>query len=196
MSGESAEGKLERLRNVPHAQLDDEYLIKALQSEIERLRDFVQVLIDNYPGDDAADGVTVLDVWRKQARDAFGFEPGTSPKAIDLDIPAERYRTEEQRADIQRAWNLIGNGGGGMALNSTDGHLIILRAIQLGRMLARRQYCAPPPPREPTPEMITAAEDVVVGFSGDHGECTEYCDDITAKDIWQAMFDAGVKAKA
>ncbi len=39
-----------------------------LQAENERLRYLVQVLIDNDPNDCAADAVTVLDVWRKEAK--------------------------------------------------------------------------------------------------------------------------------
>ncbi len=34
----------------------------------EKLQTLVQALLDNDPDDDAADGVTVLDVWRKDAR--------------------------------------------------------------------------------------------------------------------------------
>lgn len=37
--------------------------------EVERLRDLVDCLIENDPNDGAADAVTVLDVWRKDARD-------------------------------------------------------------------------------------------------------------------------------
>ena len=40
----------------------------------ERLARLVQCLIDNDPDDDAADGVTVLDVWRKEARAALHRE--------------------------------------------------------------------------------------------------------------------------
>lgn len=35
--------------------------------EIERLRGLVRCLLENDPDDDAADGVSVLDVWRKEA---------------------------------------------------------------------------------------------------------------------------------
>lgn len=41
------------------------------QGEVERLRALVQCLLDNDPDDYAADGVTVLQVWRKQAREAL-----------------------------------------------------------------------------------------------------------------------------
>ena len=37
--------------------------------EIERARDLINTLIENDPSDYAADAVTVLDVWRKDARD-------------------------------------------------------------------------------------------------------------------------------
>lgn len=37
--------------------------------EVERLRDLVNCLIENDPNDYTADAVTVLDVWRKDARD-------------------------------------------------------------------------------------------------------------------------------
>lgn len=58
-----------------------------------------------------------------------------TPAQPTLDIPPERHRTDEQRADIQRAWDLIGHNDE-TTLNSTDGHLAVLRAIQLGRSLA------------------------------------------------------------
>jgi hypothetical protein len=47
-----------------------------LQAENERLRYLVQVLIDNDPNDDAADAVTVLDVWRKEAKAALQHNEG------------------------------------------------------------------------------------------------------------------------
>ena len=37
--------------------------------EVERLRSLVSDMIENDPNDYAADAVTVLDVWRKDARD-------------------------------------------------------------------------------------------------------------------------------
>jgi hypothetical protein len=39
--------------------------------EIERLRRLVKVLLDNDPNDMAADAVTVLMVWREEARAAL-----------------------------------------------------------------------------------------------------------------------------
>ena len=39
--------------------------------EIHRLRALVRCLVENDPNDYAADAVTVLDVWRKDARDAL-----------------------------------------------------------------------------------------------------------------------------
>jgi hypothetical protein len=44
------------------------------------LRDLVQILIGNDPYDMAADAVTVLDVWRKRARDILGSTT-TNPRA-------------------------------------------------------------------------------------------------------------------
>lgn len=43
----------------------------AALAEVERLRGLVRCLLDNEPDDMAADGVTVLDVWRKDARAAL-----------------------------------------------------------------------------------------------------------------------------
>lgn len=37
--------------------------------EIERARELIRCLVENDPNDDAADAVTVFDVWRQQARD-------------------------------------------------------------------------------------------------------------------------------
>lgn len=52
----------------------------AAADEIEKLRRLVQCLIDNDLDDMAADGVTVLDVWRADARRALGL-PMPSPGA-------------------------------------------------------------------------------------------------------------------
>jgi hypothetical protein len=46
----------------------------ALQARVAELRRLVQCLIDVDPEDMAADGVTVLDVWRKEARAALEGE--------------------------------------------------------------------------------------------------------------------------
>ena len=42
--------------------------------EIERLRDLIKVLLYNDPDDMAADAVTVLEVWRKEASEALGIK--------------------------------------------------------------------------------------------------------------------------
>ena len=44
----------------------------ALKKRVTKLERLVQCLIDEDPYDMAADGVTVLDVWRKEAREALG----------------------------------------------------------------------------------------------------------------------------
>jgi hypothetical protein len=43
-----------------------------LEDKIERLRTLIRILLDNDPDDEAADGVTVLQVWRKEACRALG----------------------------------------------------------------------------------------------------------------------------
>jgi hypothetical protein len=40
-------------------------------AEVERLRRLVQTMIDEDPNDFAADAVTVLEVWREEARKAL-----------------------------------------------------------------------------------------------------------------------------
>lgn len=40
--------------------------------EIERLRALVECLLENDPNDMAADAVTVLEVWRREARKVLG----------------------------------------------------------------------------------------------------------------------------
>lgn len=45
-----------------------------LRAENARLRKLVQCLLDNDPDADAADGVTVLDVWREDAKRALKQE--------------------------------------------------------------------------------------------------------------------------
>lgn len=49
----------------------------------------------------------------------------------DFDIPREKERTDIQRDDINIAWKFA--DGSTQLLDSTDGHLAILRAIQYGR---------------------------------------------------------------
>lgn len=50
--------------------------ITKLETEIKQLRSLVQCLLDEDPNDLAADGgVTVLDVWRKQARTILERKP-------------------------------------------------------------------------------------------------------------------------
>jgi hypothetical protein len=44
-------------------------------AEVKQLRALVRCLLDNNPNDDAADGVSVLDVWRKDARRALEPKP-------------------------------------------------------------------------------------------------------------------------
>jgi len=42
-----------------------------------RLQELIRCLLDNDPDDDAADGVTVLDVWRKEARAVLAYGVST-----------------------------------------------------------------------------------------------------------------------
>jgi hypothetical protein len=49
-----------------------EFLSGTIAAEITKLRALIQALLDNDPDDSAADGVTVLEVWRKEARRALG----------------------------------------------------------------------------------------------------------------------------
>lgn len=44
-------------------------------ADLTRLTELVQAMIDNDPNDDAADGVSVLDVWRKNAHDILQKRP-------------------------------------------------------------------------------------------------------------------------
>lgn len=52
--------------------------------ENERLRAFVKTLLENDPDDMAADGVTVLDVWRKEVLEAF--PPPQEPQSSEEEI--------------------------------------------------------------------------------------------------------------
>ncbi|MEK9754412.1 MAG: hypothetical protein VW338_14555 [Rhodospirillaceae bacterium] len=45
---------------------------KKLEARVARLEGLVRTMVDNDPDDMAADSVTVLDVWRKEARAALG----------------------------------------------------------------------------------------------------------------------------
>ena len=46
--------------------------VAALQKRVAELRRLVEIMIEEDPNDMAADAVTVLDVWRKEARAALG----------------------------------------------------------------------------------------------------------------------------
>jgi hypothetical protein len=50
--------------------------LREAADEIDRLRGLVRCLVENDPDDDAADGVTVLDVWRKDAVRALKEKAG------------------------------------------------------------------------------------------------------------------------
>ncbi|CAB4155380.1 hypothetical protein UFOVP670_14 [uncultured Caudovirales phage] len=45
-----------------------QYEVKGLQARATKLTRLVEILVENDPEDMAADAVTVLDVWRKEAR--------------------------------------------------------------------------------------------------------------------------------
>jgi hypothetical protein len=53
--------------------------IRDLNETIATLASLIKGLIDNDPGEDAADGVTVLDVWRRDARAALGIPDPNAP---------------------------------------------------------------------------------------------------------------------
>ena len=44
-------------------------------TEVQRLKDHIRCLLDSDPNDDAADAVTVLDVWRKHAIETLHVQP-------------------------------------------------------------------------------------------------------------------------
>jgi hypothetical protein len=48
------------------------------------------------------------------------------------DPPPESERTDQDRDDIDVAWTLVVRGTGTL-LNSTEGHLAVLRGIRYGR---------------------------------------------------------------
>lgn len=58
-------------------ELDDE--MRDLVEENERLRTFVKTLMENDPNGDAADGVTVLEAWRREVLEAFPLPPDPQP---------------------------------------------------------------------------------------------------------------------
>lgn len=78
---DDAADEIEQLRQFEQARKEQGVEIAKLVNELrdaraenERLRALVQALLDNDPDDDAADGVTVLEVWRKEARRALAGE--------------------------------------------------------------------------------------------------------------------------
>lgn len=76
----------------------------------------------------------------KHVRSVLTMAAGVN--VADLDIPREKHRTDEQRKDIDRAWGLIWNVSDDHKLNSTEGHLAVVRAIRLGRRLALEEAAA------------------------------------------------------
>lgn len=63
-------------------------------------------------------------------------------KLSDLDVPPEHDRTDQHRHDINAAWEIIRLSPRHHLLESTEGHLAVLRAIQLGRQLERERINA------------------------------------------------------
>jgi hypothetical protein len=59
------------MQHVAHRPSDE---IHHLRAENGRLRELIRVLLENDPNDDAADGVSVLDVWRKEAHRMLDVE--------------------------------------------------------------------------------------------------------------------------
>jgi hypothetical protein len=84
-----------------------------------------------------------------------------------VDIPPERHRTDEQRKDIQRAWDIVGMVTDGHPLNSTEGHLAVLRGIQMGRQLSGVAQEAQQPPQQ------------AIDFNGSYPD--------TAQALWEAL---------
>jgi hypothetical protein len=66
-----------------HAMMEEHYSygvrIQQLEAKIERLRALIRIMLDEDPNDMAADGITVLDVWRKEARRALENTKIASP---------------------------------------------------------------------------------------------------------------------
>jgi hypothetical protein len=80
-------------------------LLQDATDEIEWLRTHIRALIENDPNDDAADAVTVLDIWRKQALEHFGEWP--TPGVADN--PFLRNRIDEAVAAEREACAVISN---------------------------------------------------------------------------------------
>lgn len=49
------------------------------------------------------------------------------------DVPREAERNDDDRDDIETAWRIVKTVANGTLVNSTDGHLAIVRALRIGR---------------------------------------------------------------
>lgn len=50
------------------------------------------------------------------------------------DVPSQNDRTENDADDIETAWKIVKASPQGHLLDSTEGHLAVLRALRCGRM--------------------------------------------------------------
>lgn len=75
---------------------------------------------------------------------------------LGLDIPPERDRTDTHREDIYVAWLLADIPDGEHNLDSTEGHLAVLRGIQYGRKQERKALIAGRPSSESMCDLIGA----------------------------------------
>ena len=75
-----------------------QYEVKEFQARATKLTRLVEILVENDPEDMAADAVTVLDVWRKEARELLARHA-----RLDARQAAMEKMRENESADIRAA---------------------------------------------------------------------------------------------
>ena len=75
-----------------------QYEVKEFQARATKLTRLVEILVENDPEDMAADAVTVLDVWRKEARELLARHA-----RLDARQAAMEKMRENESAEIRAA---------------------------------------------------------------------------------------------
>ena len=77
-----------------------QYEVKELQARATKLTRLVEILVENDPEDMAADAVTVLDVWRKEARELLARHARLDARQTGMEKMREK-ESAEIRAALQ-----------------------------------------------------------------------------------------------
>lgn len=118
-------------------ELEDE--MRGLVEENERLRAFVKTMLENDPNADAADGVSVLDVWRKEVLGAFPPPPAAIRSLAVQSLPhssdGAAMTFSEMLADVRVHHATSRSLAGKLGISAQ-----YLSDVERGRRLPSRQF--------------------------------------------------------